>query len=97
MEDSFKPILRYVDVVPSQHQGKPVFLLIDPLAFVEEIVVVPQYMGFLLALMDGKHDLRDLQAEASKRLGQMVPIEDIKSWWSFWMKRAFSGLRDLRR
>ncbi len=83
MEESFKPILRYVDVIPSNHQGKPVFLLRDPLAFINEIVVVPQYMGFLLALMDGKHDLRDLQAEATKRLGQVVPIEDIKKLVEF--------------
>ena len=83
MEESFKPILRYVDVIPANHQGKPVFLLKDPLAFVEEIVVVPQYMGFLLALMDGKHDLRDLQAEATKRLGQVVPFEDIKKFVEF--------------
>ena len=83
MEDTFKPILRYVDAIPSYYQEQPVLFLRDPLGFTTEIVVVPQYMAFLLTLMDGKHDLRDLQAEATKRLGKLVPIEDIKKFVQF--------------
>lgn len=77
MEATYKPILRYVDVIPSQHEGKSVFLLRDPLGIIEEIVVVPQTIAFLLPLMDGKHDLRDLQVEATKRFGEIVPLEEI--------------------
>lgn len=73
----FKPILRYVDLIPAEHQGQPVFLLKDPLGFVDELVVVPHYLTFLLALMNGQNDLRDLQAEATKQFGQIVPIEEI--------------------
>ena len=83
MEENFKPILRYVDAIPSYYQEQPVLFLRDPLGFTTEIVVVPQYMAFLLTLMDGKHDLRDLQAEATKRLGKLVPIEDIKKFVQF--------------
>ena len=73
----YKPILRYVDAIPSQHSGQPVFLLRDPLGFVEEIIAVPQSMGIILALMDGEHDLRDIQAEVTKHFGEIVPIEEI--------------------
>ncbi len=83
MEETYKPILRYVDAIPSQHEGKPVFLLRDPLGIIEEIVVVPQNVAFLLPLMDGKHDLRDLQAEATKRFGEIVPLEEISKVVSF--------------
>lgn len=73
----FKPILRYVDLIPAEYQGQPVFFLRDPLGFVDELVVVPQHMTFILALMNGQNDLRDLQAEATKQFGQIVPIEEI--------------------
>ena len=77
MDASYKPILRYLDVIPAKHQGKPVFLLRDPIGIIEELVVVPQNIIFLLSLMDGKHDLRDLQAEATKKFGEIVPLEEI--------------------
>lgn len=83
MDTSYKPILRYVDVIPSKHEGNPVFLLKDPVGIVEEIVVVPQSIAFLLTLMDGKHDLRDLQVEATKRLGEIVPLEEISKIVNF--------------
>jgi len=40
MEDTFKPILRYVDAIPSYYQEQPVLFLRDPLGFTTEIVVV---------------------------------------------------------
>ncbi|WP_168194243.1 AmmeMemoRadiSam system protein B [Thermodesulfobacterium sp. TA1] len=73
----YKPILRYVDVIPAEHEGQPVFFLRDPLGFIDELVVVPQYLAFLLALMNGQNDLRDLQSEATKQFGQMVPLEEV--------------------
>ncbi|WP_038055435.1 AmmeMemoRadiSam system protein B [Thermodesulfobacterium hydrogeniphilum] len=73
----FKPILRYMDAIPTEHEGQPVFLLRDPIGIIEELVVIPQNIAFLLSLMDGKHDLRDLQAEATKAAGEIVPIEEI--------------------
>jgi AmmeMemoRadiSam system protein B len=73
----YKPVLRYVDAIPSEHNGQPIFLLRDPLGFVEELIAIPRNMALILALMDGKHDLRDLQAEATKQVGQLVPLEEI--------------------
>lgn len=77
MESHYKPILRYIDIIPAQHEGKPVYLLRDPTGIIEELIVVPQNVFFLLPLMDGKHDLRDLQVEATKRFGEIIPLEEI--------------------
>lgn len=73
----FKPVLRYVDAIPSEYQGQPVLLLRDPLGFVEELVLVPQSMAFVLSLMDGEHDLRDIQTQATKQFGTLIPMEEI--------------------
>jgi AmmeMemoRadiSam system protein B len=89
MDATYKPILRYADVIPAKHEGKPVFLLRDPVGIIEEIVVVPQNVVFLLPLMDGKHDLRDLQVEATKRFGEIVPLEEIIKIVNFLDEKGF--------
>ncbi len=83
LEPEFKPILRQVDVIPGEYEGQPVFFLRDPLGFVEELIVLPQSVLFLLAMMNGDNDLRDLQAEATRRMGQIVPLEEITNLVSF--------------
>ncbi|MFN3406853.1 MAG: AmmeMemoRadiSam system protein B, partial [Caldimicrobium sp.] len=73
----YKPLLRRIDVIPGEYQGKPVIFLRDPLGFIEETIAFPHNVLFFLSLMDGEHDLRDLQAEAMKRFGELIPIEEI--------------------
>jgi AmmeMemoRadiSam system protein B len=77
LDPEFKPLLRQVDLFPGEFQGQQVVLLRDPVGIVDEVIALPQGILFLLALMDGEHDLRDLQAEATKRTGQIVPLEEI--------------------
>ncbi|MCS7199342.1 MAG: AmmeMemoRadiSam system protein B [Caldimicrobium sp.] len=77
MDPSFKPILRQVDAFPGEYQGQPIIYLRDPLGFVEELIALPQSVAYLLALMDGKRDLRDLQVEATRVSGEIVPLEEI--------------------
>ncbi|MDW8135349.1 MAG: AmmeMemoRadiSam system protein B [Thermodesulfobacterium sp.] len=89
MSPDYKPILRLVDAIPSEWQGQPVFLLKDPVGLVEEILVIPQSLGFLLALMDGNHDLRDLQVEATKKLGVLVPLEEIQKIVEYLNEKGF--------
>ncbi len=88
MEPDYKPLLRYVDAIPAVHQGQPVFLLKDPLGFIDEVVIVPQALGFLLSLMDGNHDLRDIQVEATRHFGNIVPMEEIIKFVSFLDERG---------
>ncbi len=89
MSPDYKPILRQIDAIPSQWQGQPVFLLRDPVGLVEEILIIPQSLGFLLALMDGNHDLRDLQVEATKKLGTLVPLEEIQKIVKYLDEKGF--------
>ncbi len=77
MNPDFKPILRQVDAIPGTVEGNPFFFLRDPVGFVDEILPIPQEMIFLLSHMDGTHDLRDLQVLATRRFGQIVPLEEI--------------------
>lgn len=77
MTPDYKPILRRIDVIPGEYQGKPVIFLRDPVGFVDEAIAFPQNILIFLSLMDGEHDLRDLQAEAMKRFGELIPLEEI--------------------
>ncbi|MGC9016576.1 MAG: AmmeMemoRadiSam system protein B [Caldimicrobium sp.] len=89
LDPTYKPLLRYVDLIPGEYQGQAVFFLRDPVGIVEEIVTIPQELIFLLALMDGNHDLRDLQAEATRKSGEIVPFEEIEKFVSFLDEKGF--------
>jgi AmmeMemoRadiSam system protein B len=77
INSDFKPILRQVDAIPGTVEGKPFLFLRDPVGFVDEVLPIPQEVVFLLSYMDGNHDLRDLQALATQRFGQIVPFEEM--------------------
>ncbi len=67
---SYKPKLRPVDLIPMPGEEK--FLLRDPLGYGERALVLSRRVLPLLALMDGEHDLRDLQVAASRAWGELV-------------------------
>ena len=77
-EPEFCPKLRPVDVFPFDWQGQKSLLLRDPHGYAEGQLVVPAILGPLLARMDGKHSLRDLQIEASRLLGRLVLLEELE-------------------
>jgi len=88
-EPEYKPLLRQIDLIPGEYEGQPVFFLRDPVGIVDEIIALPQAIVFLLAMMDGEHDLRDLQAEATKRSETLVPLEEIEKLVSFLDEKGF--------
>ncbi|MBC8255508.1 MAG: AmmeMemoRadiSam system protein B, partial [Ardenticatenia bacterium] len=67
-----KPRLRPIDVRPTVHQGQPVLLLRDPLGISDEVIVVPQALGPLLALCDGSRTLPELHAGFLVRTGLQI-------------------------
>jgi len=85
----YKPLLRQIDLIPGEFQGQPVFFLRDPLGFVEEVVALPQGAVYLMRFMDGEHDLRDLQVEATKLAGQLIPLEEIIKLVQFLDEKGF--------
>ncbi len=79
MSPEFTPVLRPLDLIPLEWQGRPSLILRDPLGYTEEFLVLPRPLAPLLALMDGRHSLRDLQVAATRTLGRLVMLEEIVS------------------
>jgi MEMO1 family protein len=74
MED--RPILRPVEAFPVQQDGKTLICLRDPAHFAETLVVTPAGY-FILAHFDGRHSLVDIQEAYAKRVGQVLPADDL--------------------
>jgi AmmeMemoRadiSam system protein B len=72
------PKLRPVDVRSFVDQGRPVFVLRDPLALSDKVAIVPQVLGPLLALLDGSRDVAGLHASLLVRAGLRVAPEIIQ-------------------
>ncbi|QJA05495.1 AmmeMemoRadiSam system protein B [Thermosulfurimonas marina] len=79
MSPDFTPVLRPLDIFPFEWRGRPSLLLRDPLGYTENFLVLPQEVAPLLASMDGRHSLRDLQVVATRTLGRLVMLEEVAS------------------
>jgi AmmeMemoRadiSam system protein B len=73
------PKMRWVEVLPVSQDGREMFHLRDPEGLTEKSLVVSKDVLFLIALMDGKRSLRDLQAEYVRASGTIVHLEQIQS------------------
>ena len=73
------PKMRWVEVLPVSQDGREMFYLKDPEGLTEKSLVVSRDVLFLIALMDGKRSLRDLQAEYVRASGTVVHLEQIQS------------------
>ena len=63
------PRLRPIHIVPMVHQGQPALMLRDPLRLTDHVMVVPQQLGPVLAMLDGSRDLDELRASLLVRAG----------------------------
>lgn len=73
------PRIRPVDVRPIRRNGRPYLLLRDPLRLSEQMVLIPQPLGPILALCDGTRDLRAIRAALMVRYGVRVDEESLRS------------------
>ncbi len=67
-----RPKLRAVDIVPVQVEGRPHFLLRDPLGLTDQVLVVSATAGVMLSLLDGTRTLREIQADLMRLTGELV-------------------------
>jgi AmmeMemoRadiSam system protein B len=74
----YKPKLRNVEPFAAAYQGRNVIGLKDPLRLSEKMVFVPHETLPLLALFDGAHTLRDIQAALTARAGRIVFLDEIQ-------------------
>jgi hypothetical protein len=79
LHPDYKPKLRNVDTIHLVVEGRPVIGLKDPLQLREETVCIRREAVPVVAMFDGRHSLLDVQAELTRRSGQLVFLEDLKN------------------
>jgi hypothetical protein len=77
--DLRRPRLRPVDVLPYEAEGKKGIFLRDPERIATGVLFLPAAGLVLLSMLDGEHDLRDIQAALMRRFGELVPLEAIEN------------------
>ncbi|MBW2051438.1 MAG: AmmeMemoRadiSam system protein B [Deltaproteobacteria bacterium] len=73
-----KPVLRPVEAFPVEIQGQKAICLRDPNRIAPQSLFLKSNAALVLSLLDGAHDLRDIQAEWMRRFSQLIPLENIK-------------------
>lgn len=73
------PRLRAVDAFPVEQDGRRFVALRDQAGYTDAIVLLPADLLEVVALFDGRHSLLDIQAELTRRRGQIVPRADIEA------------------
>ena len=68
-----KPKLRNVNVQRTVHQGEPVFLLQDGLRLTDAALVLPQALGPLAMLCDGRHTIPEMKTALEAQYGLSLP------------------------
>ena len=76
----FRPKLRPLDVRPILHEGRPYFVLRDPVGLNGTQVLVPQALGPLLALCDGTRAVDRLGPAYELQTGVRLPAERISGF-----------------
>jgi AmmeMemoRadiSam system protein B len=71
------PRLRYLEAFPHEENGRTSIVLRDPTQISDRMLVVSPEFCQLLPLLNGSNSLRDIQAEISRRLGQLFFMEDL--------------------
>ena len=72
--------MRWLDIVPTTHNGMEMFLLRDPEGIANDSLLVSRDVLFLISLMDGTrtvHDIREAYMRASG--GVLIPLERVIS------------------
>jgi len=73
------PKLRYgLEAMPIHHEGRRYILLRDRLGYNDNPVLLNADFAPFLALMDGQHSIRDIQAFFLRRTGQLIYKEQIE-------------------
>ena len=74
-----KPRIRPIEAFPVQQDGKTLIYLKDPLNLATPIGISP--VGyFLLAHLDGRHSLVDIQAAYNQRFGALLMSDELKGF-----------------
>jgi len=72
------PRLRQIDGFPVDMNGRQMFCLRDPDGYSTDPVVLSPEAFYLASLLDGSHDVRDIQTACMQRFGQLVYSETVE-------------------
>ena len=72
------PLLRHVDVFPIDMDDRQMICLRDPDGYSAEPVLLSPEAFYLASLLDGSHDVRDIQAACMQKFGQLVYSETVE-------------------
>lgn len=72
------PKLRYLEAFPYSQGRQTLVALRDPAHISEQVMVVTPQLYSVLLLLDGRHSLLDIQAELTRRNGELVFREDLE-------------------
>src|SRR3989304_10023534 len=73
-----RPKLRQVEMIPFASGGERLICFRDPTGLSNQTIVLPPRAFFLAALCDGKHTLREIQAEYMRQFGDLLFLEKIE-------------------
>ena len=76
MEEGARIRVRWLDIMPTRHNGIEMFLVRDPEGITDQSLIVSREALFLISLMDGTKSASDLQQalmKASGRLSRRMP------------------------
>jgi MEMO1 family protein len=72
------PRLRPVESFPVQMDGQNLVCIRDPESLAKHALFLNQTLLFLVSRMDGKHALRDIQADFFRATSEILPIEELE-------------------
>jgi hypothetical protein len=73
------PRLRPVEAFPVRMKDQDFVCVRDPETLAEQPVFLNRTLLFLVSRMDGKHSLRDIQADYFRATGEILPIETLEN------------------
>ena len=79
MDHPENPKARWLDIVPTVHEGRESFLLRDPEGITDNALLVSRDVLFLISLMNGTRSMRDIQLEFMKASGLFLQEDRVAS------------------
>jgi AmmeMemoRadiSam system protein B len=67
-----------IDYFPVNHEGQEMICLRDPLQLAPDPILVPPHAFFIVAHMDGKNRILDIQDAFNRQFGQMIMSDQIE-------------------
>jgi hypothetical protein len=66
------PKLRTINIFPIQNSGQTMVCLQDPQNISEKALFLSLPLYFIVSLFDGRHSIRDIQAEYMRKFGELA-------------------------